>query len=307
MTPRWPLLGFALAALGGCDLVDEPAAPDAAPGGDAGAELNPDLVPPVGSDATIDVATWNLEWFPKADRTVGLVADLVVSLELDLVVFEEIASVEAWDELVARMPAEWGAVLSTHRYTPTSYQKLGILFDRDVIDAGEADLLFVEDSWAFPRPALRIHATAGALTFDVIGLHLKAGGADSDRDRRAEAVRDLDAFLRAQVDGGGEDEVIVLGDFNATLDPQRLDLTEVWPPLLDAPDRYAVRTTGLAAEDEASFLPSGVLLDHIVTTAGLGGEVGAASAVIPDLDGQLPRYEPDVSDHLPVILSFPRQ
>ena len=298
------LLPIALLGLGGCDLMSEPAAPDAAPG-DAGAVLNPDLVPPVGSDATIDVATWNLEWFPKADRTVELVADLVVSLELDLVVFEEIASVAAWDELVARLP-DYGAVLSTHRYTPTSYQKVGILFDRDVIDSSEADLLFVEDSWAFPRPALRVHAAAGALTFDVIGLHLKAGGDDSDRDRRAEAVRDLDAFLRAQVDGGGEDEVIVLGDFNATLDPQRLDLTEVWPPLLDAPDRYAVRTTGLAAEDEASFIPSGVLLDHVVTTSGLDGEVGAAAAVIPDLDGQLPRYEPDVSDHLPVILSFPR-
>jgi endonuclease/exonuclease/phosphatase family metal-dependent hydrolase len=298
------LLPIALAGLAGCDLGTDPAAPDADPG-DAGAELNPDLVPPVGSEETIDVATWNLEWFPKSDRTVGLVADLIVSLELDLIVFEEIASVAGWDELVARLP-DHGAVLSTHRYTPTSYQKLGIIYRRDVIDSSEAELLFVEDSWAFPRPALRVHATAGALTFDVIGLHLKAGTEDSDRDRRAEAVRDLDAFLRAQVDGGGEDEVIVLGDFNATLDPLRDDLAEVWPPLLGATDRYTVRTTGLAAEDEASFIPAGILLDHIVTTAGLGGEVGAASAVIPDLDGQLPRYEPDVSDHLPVVLSFPR-
>lgn len=295
---------IALLTLGGCDLADREAAPDAGPG-DAGDDLNPDLVPPVGSRDTIDVATWNLEWFPKSDRTVALVADLVVSLELDLIVFEEIASVEAWDELVARLP-DYGGVLSTHRYTPTSYQKLGILYRTEVITSSEAELLFVEDSWAFPRPALMIHVAAGDLTFDVIGVHLKAGGEDSDRDRRAAAVRDLDSYLRAQVDGGGEDEVVLLGDFNATLDPQRLDLTEVWPPLLDATDRYAMRTTGLAAEDEASFIPAGILLDHIVTTAGLGDEVGIASAVIPDLDGQLPRYEPDVSDHLPVILSFPR-
>jgi endonuclease/exonuclease/phosphatase family metal-dependent hydrolase len=200
---------------------------------------------------------------------------------------------------VERLP-DYGAALSTHMYSPTEYQKLGILYHRGVIDATEADLLFQGDSYPFPRPALRIHATAGDLTFDVIGVHLKAGGTDSDRARRAEAVRDLDAFLRAQVDGGGEDEVILLGDFNATLDPARLDLTEVWPPLLDATDRYAVRN------DEASFIPSGVLLDHIVTTVGLRDEVGAAAAIIPDLDGQLPRYEPDVSDHLPVVLSFPR-
>ena len=295
-------LPLALAVLGGCDLVEEAAAPDAAPT-DGG--LNPDLVPPVGSDATLDVATWNLEWFPKADRTVAVVADLVASLELDLIVFEEIASVAAWDELVARLPGYQG-VLSTHRYTPTSYQKIGLLYRADVVTASMEELLFTGDSWAHPRPPLRVRVVAGELTFDVIGVHLKAGGDDSDRDRRAGAVRDLDAYLRAQVDGGGEDEIVLLGDFNATLDPARDDLAEVWPPLTGAPDRYAVRTTGLHAADEASFIPSGVLLDHIVTTAGLDAEVGAAAAVIPDLDGQLPRYEPDVSDHLPVVLSFPR-
>jgi endonuclease/exonuclease/phosphatase family metal-dependent hydrolase len=295
---------MALVVLGGCDLVEDPAAPDAG-GSDAWTDPDPDLVPPVGSDATIDVATWNLEWFPKSDRTVALVADLVTSLELDLVVFEEIASVEAWDELAARLPG-YAAVLSTHRYTPTSYQKLGILYRRDLITAGAAELLFVEDGWAFPRPPLAIHASADGLTFDVIGVHLKAGTDQADRDRRGEALRDLDAHLRAQIDGGGEDEVILLGDFNATLDPLRDDLAEVWPPITGAPDRYVVRTTGLAAADEASFLPAGILLDHVVTTAGLGAEVGAASAVIPPLDQELPRYEPDVSDHLPVVLSFPR-
>src|SRR4029079_16543071 len=86
-----------------------------------------DLVPALGGPATLDLAAWNIENFPKSTRTVADVADLITSLDLDLVVCDEIASVTAWNELVALLP-EHEAVLSSHRYTATSYQKIGLLY-----------------------------------------------------------------------------------------------------------------------------------------------------------------------------------
>jgi len=291
---------------GACDLMrDEPAAVDAAVGPDGWPPPRTDVVPPVGGPDTLDLATWNIENFPKSDRTIGVAADLIASLDLDLVVCEEIASVTAWDELVARLPDHAG-VLSSHRYTPTDYQKIGVLYREDLITASTGELLFVDDPYAFPRPPLLVHLTlAGGATLDVVGVHLKAGTAPEDRDRRAAAVRALDTWLRAQVDAGGEDEIVVLGDFNATLDPARDDLAQVWPPIVDAPDRYRIRTTELEAADQTSFLPSGVILDHIVTTAGLADEIGTRAAVIPDVAATVVRYEADVSDHVPVALTFP--
>jgi len=285
-----------------CDLGTDAVPPDASPGADAYRGPNADLVPPVGSDATLDVASWNLEWFPKDERTVWLVVDLIASLELDIVVVQEIANVDAWNQLLELLPQHDG-VLSTHQYSATEYQKIGVIYRRDLVVAGEPALLFSGQTYAFPRPALALPLTAGALTFDLVGVHLKAGGSEDDSARRAAAMRALEAHVRAQVDAGGEDEVIVLGDFNETVDTSWG--MEVMAPMLAAPERYRFRSQEAAEAGEASYIPSGRVIDHVVTTAGLADEVGGARAVIPRLDQQMARYEPYVSDHLPVVLSIP--
>lgn len=284
-----------------CDLGTDAVPVDAA-GPDAYRAPNADLVPPVGSDQTLDIASWNLEWFPKDDRTASLVVDLITSLELDIIVVQEIASVDAWNEVVDRLPLHEG-VLSSHRYSATEYQKIGIIYRRDLVIAGEPELLFTGQTYAFPRPALKLHVTAATVGIDLIGVHLKAGGAEDDGERRAAAMRALDTYVRAQIDDGGEDEVIVLGDFNETVDTSWG--MAVMAPMLGAPDRYRFRSQEAALAGEASYIPSGRVIDHVVTTAGLTEEVGGARAIIPRLDQQMVRYESYVSDHLPVVLSIP--
>jgi endonuclease/exonuclease/phosphatase family metal-dependent hydrolase len=278
--------------------------PADAAGTDASRGPDGDLVPPVGTDATLDIACWNLEWFPKDERSALLVVDLITSLELDIVVVEEVASVNAWNQVLERLPLHDG-VLSSHRYSETEYQKIGVIYRSDLVTAGEPELLFTGQTYAFPRPPLKLHVTAGALGIDLIGVHLKAGVAPEDGERRAAAMSSLDAYLRAQISGGGEDEVIVLGDFNETVDTSWG--MEVMAPMLAAPELYRFRSQEAALAGEASYIPSGRVIDHVVTTAGLADEVGGARAVIPRLDQQMTRYESYVSDHLPVVLSIPMQ
>ncbi len=295
------ILATLLAA--GCDLRDGATA-DAGPDDGAIDGYRPPLsglVPAIGSAATLDLACWNIENFPATADTPAIVADLITSLDLDLVVVEEIASDAAWNELLARLP-EHDGVLSTHRYTPTSYQKIGLIYRPAIATVGTPELLFVTDSYGFPRPPFRVPVTVGALTVDVIGVHLKAGTTDEDAARRAAAARSLDAYLRAQVDGGGEDEVIVLGDYNERITTAAGQA--VLAPLLAA-DRYVLRSAAAANAGAATFLPSGSAIDHILTTAGLADEVGARDAVVVPLGQQYPGYQRQVSDHVPVALSFP--
>ena len=91
--------------------------PDAAaPEADSGSDYPPartDVVPSVGSSSTLDLATWNLENFPGFSSTPQDVADLIASLGLDLVAVQEIQSIAAVDELVARLPG-YGGILSAH-------------------------------------------------------------------------------------------------------------------------------------------------------------------------------------------------
>jgi hypothetical protein len=293
-----------LLAVVGC--VGQAAAPDAQPDSDGWPYPPPrsDVVPSIGSPGTLEIATWNVENFPASSMTPASAADLITSLDLDIVVVEEIASDDAWNELLARLRDHDG-VLSTHRYTPSSYQKIGVIYRTSLVTPGTIELLFVDDSYAFPRPPLAVAVTIGGTrTVELVGVHLKAGTAPEDGERRRAAIARLDGHLRTQVDGGGEADVIVLGDYNEVLTtPEgRANLA----PILDAPDRYTIHTSGAAADGQVSYLGfGGRLIDHVVTTAGLADTIAGATTVIPRLDAMLPSYRSTISDHIPVVVVAP--
>lgn len=295
---------WALVLLVACTHTQEPfTPPDATPDG----PLRPprtDLVPAVGTADTLEIMTWNIENFP-ANRftTPATVADLIASLDVDIVVTQEIASEVAWAELTARLADTYDAVLSTHQYTPTEYQKIGVIYRRELVTAGEPTLMFPGDGFAFPRPPLLLPITVDGETLQLVGVHLKCCGEEGDADRRRAAIAALDARFRGQVDNGGEDEIVLLGDYNQNIDEEG---RTVLAPLLDAPDRYTIRTAPAAAAGENSYLGFNSFIDHITTTAALDARWGAATVQVIDPRPQVPGYKDLVSDHLPVVLIAPR-
>jgi len=298
------VLVVVLPAMLGCDLARETVSDAILADADYG-EPRTDLVPAVGSDATLDLATWNLEFFPAVSSTPRVVADLVTSLGLDVVVTEEIADVDGWAELVARLHG-WTAVLSTHRYANGTYQKVGVLARTAEVTLGEATLLFERDGAAFPRPALSVPIVdvATGRTIEVIGIHLKAGVEADDAARRADAIEAIDAHVQAQIAAAGEPDVIIAGDYNEVVDDAAGQV--VLAPLLDHPERYTVHSEALGLAGGVSFLPASVMLDQITSTVALADALGAATVVVPPLDEQYPGYEAEISDHLPVVLVAPR-
>jgi hypothetical protein len=266
-----------------------------------------DVVPAIGSAATLEVAAWNIENFPAGASTPSAVADLITSLDLDIVVVEEIADDAAWLELTKRL-RDRDAVLSTHVYNATEYQKIGLIVRKGMVAVGPMTLLFSGETYPFPRPALSIAVAIDdhvhpALAIQIIGVHLKAGVSAEDGARRKLAIERLDAHLRAQIDGGGEDEVIIAGDYNevVTTAAGQANLAA----LLGAPDRYTLQTQAAATGGEISFIPTRKMIDHITTTAGLAAETAGARVVVPRLDSQYSGYLGSVSDHLPVVLVTP--
>lgn len=321
------LLVGCLAALAGCDLLhsaDDGAGADAGlstdagsdPGGDgdgdAGFEPRPDggwddagLVDPVGSEDTLDVATWNIENFPIGGDTVTLTAELIASLRLDLIAVQEIGDVDAFAELVDRLGAygPYASILSDHQYGDGNYQKVGFLYRQDVVELSRTRMLFEGDGYFFPRPPMQVTVTvkgsAEALQFIAVTAHLKAGRDEEDRYRRTVAIERLEADMRQTIDGF-DDEVILLGDLNDTVE----EGAEVFAPFLGDP-LYQLRTRALAERGGYSFVPSRVILDHVVTSAELADELSGGQVVIPDLDHELAGYVEDVSDHLPVVVTMP--
>jgi hypothetical protein len=287
---------------------------DGGPGGTADAggtgypEPRDDLVPAVGTPGALDIATWNIENFPRTPDTPSVMADLITSLDLDLIGVVEIASIAHFDELVARLPHH-DAILSSHTYGNGEYQKVGFIYRKDLMTVDGGALLFNDDGFDFPRPPLQVqvHVDDGVhppVDFLAIVLHLKAGLDFEDRERRRDAMVTLEDHMRDVVLAGSEDEIIVMGDFNEELETETN--REVWGPFLDAPSDYAVRTDPLSGGAGAfTYVPNERFYDHFITTAGLDAEMSASPPVIIHLEQQLSSYLSSVSDHVPVAVSMP--
>jgi hypothetical protein len=123
------------ASLAGCR--DVAPATDAAIDGDGWPYAPPrtDVVAAVGSPATLEIATWNIENFPADAGTPRYVAELIASLELDVIVVLEIADEAEWRERLDRQREHEG-VLSSHTFGATSYQKIGVIYRAGLVTVG---------------------------------------------------------------------------------------------------------------------------------------------------------------------------
>lgn len=298
---------FSTFVLAGCPTGDNQPVADASTAVDGFAPPRDDIVPAVGSATTFDLATWNIEFFPKADRSPQFLTNLIASLQLDLIAVEEIADTAAFDEVMTRLPDHTG-VLSSHTYDNGSYQKIGFIYREGTVSLSALELLFEDDTYAFPRPPVKTTVTVqgeggASLEFIAIAVHLKAGLDPEDAIRRELAIAKLDTYLRELIATGMEDEIVVLGDFNEVVTTELG--RQVLAAFLGAPTDYTIESEPWALDGGVSFIPASVMLDHIVTTAGLDAEVGNAVVVVPPLDTLVSRYDADLSDHLPVTLSIP--
>ena len=262
-----------------------------------------DVMAPIGGAASLDILTWNLHNYPSAGDSPELVADVLTSLDVDLIALQEIGDEDAFWELVDRLPDHEG-VLSSDTYSDGTYQKIAFLYRCGVLAPLRDSLIFVADGLNFPRPPLEVtfRYDDGEEQFDfvAISVHLKAGENAEDFDRREDAFASLQNYVASLVDGPSPDSIVILGDFNERLDDARGELN--WGPFLDR-SRYLVHSQVLVDAGEESYLSSGAILDHIVSTTAFSNDVGAGSVSIPRVDLAVERYRDRISDHRPVALT----
>jgi endonuclease/exonuclease/phosphatase family metal-dependent hydrolase len=250
---------------------------------------------------------WGTEPGRNADEAARVVADLIASMDLDLIAVQEVADINTFNTLIQRLTAYDGR-LSTHSYGDGTYQRVGFIWKRDLVQVTDALMIFSGSGWEFPRPPFQAKITvtnsAGStVDFLAITLHLKAGIGSEDRDRRRDAIALLEGYVRDQVDGPGDDEILLLGDFNERLDYSSGE--EVFSPFRDSPGSYSMLTESLADSGAYTYLFASSFIDHLISTSALGDEIGAASAHVIPLDAQVVNYAQQVTDHLPVVIRMP--
>ena len=116
----------------------------------------------IGSDETLEIATWNIQNFPANSATAARVATLIADMDIDLVAVQEIADQAAFEQILAQLDSHAG-VLSDHEYSSGEYQKTGFIYRKNMIRVRGTESIFEGDTWAFPRPPLKAQ-------FEVTGL-----------------------------------------------------------------------------------------------------------------------------------------
>ncbi|MDP7028314.1 MAG: hypothetical protein QF380_07900, partial [Candidatus Marinimicrobia bacterium] len=59
-----------------------------------------------GDDNSLDIATWNIEWFPKNGQiTVEYVTEIIEQLDLDILAIQEVDDTAMFDQMLVDLPA----------------------------------------------------------------------------------------------------------------------------------------------------------------------------------------------------------
>jgi endonuclease/exonuclease/phosphatase family metal-dependent hydrolase len=289
-------------------------------------------IPPVGTAATFDVATWNVERFgnssagPSDDQLQRENVQAVIAQSgVDLWALQEINDVTDWNLLVAALDPDFAGVLGPSvSGSPDFDLRLAYVYDPDVvsvISSGEVTEGMDEFNFANGRFPFQLRAAVslpGGASFElyVLDVHMLSGDTPSDYSRRVGASQELKAYVDGLLAGGAR--VIVLGDLNDELlmsisgspfspyanflaDDDYLFLTEPFDQPGEGDDRHTFCFN--------TACTSGSVLDHLILTDNLGGDyvpgsVGRHTALLDAFDDFGGEYVTTTSDHLPVYARF---
>jgi endonuclease/exonuclease/phosphatase family metal-dependent hydrolase len=269
-------------------------------------------VPAVGSPATFDVATWNIERFDEGGQTqIDNVLAVLQQAEIDLWALQEVNDRFAFDEIVERLGDGWAGTWTNG----TGSLGYGFIYRTDVVNFLQASTILDNFSFEFAsRPPLLLRAditlpdtTVANVRF--IDVHAKCCGDSQSYNRRVDASAALknyiDNFLAIDA------PVIVLGDLNDELRNSIFNgATSPYQNFRDDEDDYTFASYPLDLANVATFCSNqsctaGSTLDHILVTRPLAPSFIAGSARRYDaLLDAIPSYVNTTSDHLPVYAQF---
>ena len=250
-----------------------------------------------GTEQTLEVMTWNLENFAKnGDVTVDRVAQILDSLDVDIIALQEIENVAKFNQLDQQLTDWQGYVSSGAAYDIN----LAFLYRNELNP--EIYQILTSEWYALPRSPLVMEVQVDNKDFIIINNHFKAGGDADDLARRREGSEILHQYIISHYDA---ENVIALGDLNDQLtDSNQMN---VFLPFLNDTDNFLFADYSLevAGVENYSYPNWPSHLDHILISNELFDEFTQENSDIQTLHVDnffinFDQYEENVSDHLPV-------
>jgi exonuclease III len=282
-------------------------------------------IPPVGSDQTLNVATWNIEHFGvdgagPADTELQFanVLSIMQQANVHLWALQELNSQFTFNQLVAALGEGWAGIWQGDVVSGSI--GYGYIYRTDRVQPVQSTTILQESAYDFAyRPPILLRANVtlpGGSVSNVrfINLHAKANtGSAADRLESYHRRTRASAALKNYVDNlvAANFPVLVLGDLN---DEMRSSIYQSFPSpyriFLDDNDRYHIGTLSLEDAGVNTFCfntscTSGSTIDHVLITSPLFDAYETNSTARYDaLLTNIPSYRTTTSDHVAVYSRF---
>ena len=263
-----------------------------------------------GTDATFEVVTWNIEWFPKEGQTtVDYVSQIIEAFDVDLIAMQELDDTDMFDQMMD------GLVDYVGYYESGWFAGLAYIYKPDAIVINDIyEIYTTEEYWnAFPRSPMVMDLSFEGENIFVINNHYKCCGDglleygnDYDEEYRRYMANEL---LKLYIDLNLPDsKVIVLGDLNDMLTDAVSN--NVFQMILDDTESYLFADLEIeqGGSSDWSYPTWPSHLDHILITNELfdvldnDGSAVATLKVDEHFPGGWWDYDENVSDHRPVAM-----
>ena len=263
-----------------------------------------------GTDASFDLITWNVEWFPKnGQSTVDSVRQIIQALDVDVLALQEISDTVLLKQMVDSLDG-----YETY-FESSWFAGLAYIYKTDSVVINDIYEIYTTNPYwsAFPRSPMVMDLNFRNDNFIIINNHFKCCGdglldlSDSDDEefRRNEAS----TLLKDYIDTNFADKrVVVLGDLNDILTDD-VD-HNVFQTFIDDTNNYLFVDMAIAQGNSSDWSypswPSHI--DHLLITNELFVEFENESSDIQTipvdsfLSGGFGEYDTNISDHLPVGL-----
>ncbi|MBI2793247.1 MAG: endonuclease/exonuclease/phosphatase family protein [Ignavibacteria bacterium] len=277
--------------------------------------LPPVQIDTVSKNRTIDMSTWNLNWYGSSDTTFGpsdkdrqrrSIRQVMDSMGVDLIALQEVLSQEALTAITDSLSGEYRSLLASDI---ASAQKMAYIYNASTI-VPESNGLAVNggaQAWAGGRFPYRFTftTTIGGIVQQLAVFNIHAKATDSataleDYSRRKIDAETFHAYLN---DFYSDANIVVIGDFNDNLAGSVVDTSFESPYISFLADTASWSSpTYLLEQRGLSSYVGGLssFIDHII----ISNEVSPSHyrTFLESPQAYLSPYSSTVSDHLPVTM-----
>ena len=263
-----------------------------------------------GDGNSLDIATWNIEWFPKNGLiTVDYVTEIIEKLDLDVIAIQEVDDIAMFDQMLNLLPEYTGY------YESSWFAGLAFIYKTDQIEINNIyEIYTTSPYWStFPRSPMIMNINFMGENYFIINNHFKCCGngiidfnnSSDEEYRRYNAINLIKQYIDNNL---GNDKVIVVGDLNDNIaEPME---NNVFQEVLNDSLNYLFADLEIAQSHSSNWsYPSWPShLDHILVTNELFYYMNSSQIqtikVDEYLNGGWEEYDQNVSDHRPVAIKF---